>query len=81
MKKKREADKSAMRRFQLHRKEDESGVSGTGIVAEGIEFTSGAVAMTWYSHQRCFNFYESIKTVEELHGHDGKTEIVFLDKD
>lgn len=65
--------------FQLHRDEDETGVSGVGIVAEGIEFTSGMVAMTWLSPHRCVNVYESIKTVEQLHGHGGKTRVVFID--
>lgn len=72
--------KVKMRRFHLQRNEDETGVSGIGIVAEGVEFTSGMVAMTWHSPHRCLNVYESIKTVEELHGHDGKTIIIFLDK-
>lgn len=71
--------KCKMRRFQLRRDEDETGVSGTGIVAEGIEFSNGAVAMTWYSAHRCVNVYESIKSVDALHGHEGKTVIVFLD--
>jgi hypothetical protein len=67
------------RRFQLHREIDETGVSGTGIVAEGVEFTSGMVAMTWLSPHRCVNVYESIKTVEQLHGHQGKTKVIFID--
>jgi hypothetical protein len=67
------------RRFQLRRDEDETGVSGTGTVAEGVEFTSGMVAMTWLSPHRCVNVYESIKTVEQLHGHGGKTVVVWLD--
>ena len=71
--------RTKMRRFQLKRNEDASGVSGTGIVAEGVEFTSGMVAMTWHSPHRCVNIYENIKTVEELHGHEGKTEVIFLD--
>lgn len=71
---------SKMRRFQLYRKEDESGISGTGIVAEGIEFTSGMVAITWHSQYRAVNIYENIKTVVALHGHNGKTEIRFIDE-
>ena len=67
-----------MRRFQLHRDEDETGVSGTGIVAEGVEFSSGMVAMTWLSHYRGVTIYEAMKTVESLHG--GKTRVVFLDE-
>lgn len=72
--------KIKMRRFHLQRNVDETGVSGVGIVAEGVEFTNGAVAMTWHSPHRCVNIYESIKTVEELHGHDGKTIVIFLDE-
>ena len=67
------------RLFQLHRDDDETGVSGVGVVAEGVEFTSGMVAMTWISPHRCINIYESIKTVEQLHGHGGKTRVVFLE--
>ncbi len=71
---------TAMRRFQLHRDEDETGVSGTGVVAEGVEFSSGAVAFTWLTHHRCTNNYESMKTVVELHGHGGKTRVVYIDE-
>lgn len=34
-----------MRRFELHREEDVSGVSGTGVVAEGVAFSDGRVLM------------------------------------
>lgn len=71
--------KSTIRVFQLHREQDESGVSGVGIVAEGVEFTSGMIALTWYSPHRAVNVYESIKTVEELHGHNGKTKVVWME--
>lgn len=67
------------RLFQLHRDEDETGVSGTGIVAEGVEFSSGMVAITWLSPHRCINIYESIRTVEQLHGHENKTRVVFIE--
>ena len=71
--------RSKARRFYLERTEDASGVSGTGIVAEGVEFTSGMVALTWLSPHRCVNIYESSKTVIELHGHEGRTNIVWID--
>lgn len=67
------------RRFQLHRDQDESGVSGTGIVAEGVEFTGGMVAMSWISEYVCVNVYANIKVVEALHGHGGKTRVVWVD--
>ena len=36
-----------MRRFTLDRGHDESGVSGTGIVVEGVEFSDGKVVVRW----------------------------------
>lgn len=64
--------------FQLHRHRDVSGVSGVGIVAEGIVFTTGLVAMSWLSDKHCVAMYEDIETVERIHGHDGATVVVFL---
>src|SRR4051794_16547249 len=34
-------------RFELHRDQDISGVSGVGVVAEGVAFTDGTVALRW----------------------------------
>lgn len=70
-----------IRRFYLQRTEDVSGISGTGIVAEGVEFTSGMCALTWLSPHRTVEVSESIKTIVELHGHEGRTELVWLDKE
>ncbi len=71
--------KTAMRRFQLHRDEDETGISGTGVVAEGVEFSNGRVSFTWLTYQEATNNYGSMKTVEEIHGHGGKTRVVYVD--
>ena len=68
-----------MRRFVLRRDEDVSGMSGTGIVAEGCEFSSGLVTMTWLSHFTSVVFYQNIKEVDTIHGHEGRTHVVFLD--
>jgi hypothetical protein len=68
-----------MRLFELHRDEDQSGVSGTGIVAEGVEFSNGMCSLTWLTPTRCVNVYENIKAVEQIHGHEGRTRIVFLE--
>jgi hypothetical protein len=71
-------NRSRARLFELHRDEDESGVSGAGVVAEGVEFTSGIVILTWFSPHRSVEFNESMRTVEELHGHGGKTRVVWV---
>ena len=38
-----------MRTFTMYREADESGVSGTGKVLEGCEFTDGTVVCRWAS--------------------------------
>lgn len=71
---------SNMRRFILQREHDESGVSGTGVVAEGVELTCGKAILTWLGPQGAVAVYDSMKNVEAVHGHEGKTKIVWLDK-
>lgn len=71
------------RRFQLHRDEDETGVSGTGVVAEGVKFSDGTVALRWTSQWPTSVVFHDrgIEAVEAIHGHGGKTRIVWLDAD
>lgn len=67
------------RAFVLQRDEDISGVSGTGIVAGGVVFHDGTVALRWYSDwPTSVVFHErGIESVEKIHGHDGRTRIVW----
>jgi len=58
------------------RHEDESGVSGTGVVAEWVEYSDGEVVVHWTSHTPSTNHYRNFKQVEAIHGHGGKTELV-----
>lgn len=69
-----------MRLFELHRKEDETGISGTGRVAQGVVFDDGTVSMRWLTEYRSTCFYESIEHAIRIHGHNGKTDIVFCDQ-
>lgn len=70
------------RRFVLVRDEDITGVSGTGVVAEGVLFSNGVVALQWTSefptsvvfHQR------GLESVEAVHGHNGRTRIEWVDR-
>lgn len=71
-----------MKRFELFREEDVSGVSGTGVVAEGVEFSDGTVALRWVaSDHRSTVLWESVRSVEVIHGHDGRTVIRWKDVD
>lgn len=71
--------KTAMRRFQLHRDHDESGVSGVGVVAEGCEFSNGLCSLTWLTEYRCVTIFTSVKELIAVHGHEGATRLVWVD--
>lgn len=70
---------TTMRRFILERLEDETGVSGTGVVAEGVEFWDGTCALRWKTKHRCSAIYDSILVLEAIHGHGGKTKVIWID--
>ena len=70
-----------MRRFVLNRHDDESGNSGTGVVAVGTQYPNGKVSLTWLSHMGTMGWYDTIEVVKGLHGHGGKTEVIWLDKE
>lgn len=67
-----------MRAFKLVRTEDVSGISGTGDIAEGVEFENGQVALHWLSQYDTIGIYSNLHNVEKIHGHDGKTKVVWL---
>lgn len=70
------------RRFNLQRDEDETGVSGTGVVAEGVWWPDGDVAvLRWTSAWPTSVVFHDrgLDSVEAIHGHGGKTRIVWID--
>jgi hypothetical protein len=70
-----------MKCFKLVRHEDESGVSGTGVVAQGVIFDDGQAAMRWLTKDCSTGIYDSIEALERIHGHGGKTRVVYCDPD
>lgn len=73
--------KKKFQRFVLFRKEDETGVSGTGIVAEGVLFSTSKSVISWLSDTPSVEVYDSIEEIERIHGHHGKTVIRWIDND
>ena len=80
------------RRFELVRTEDVSGTSGTGVVAVGVEYPDGAVHMMWRNEENeDLDIEENgmalkpaptgAKATEEIHGHDGRTEVRWIDEE
>lgn len=66
-------------RFELHRKVDETGISGIGVVAEGVVFNDGTVALRWLTEHCSTALYACMTDVEIIHGHNGKTLVVWVD--
>ena len=66
-----------VRPFYLERVEDESGVSGTGIVAIGVELPSGKCCLEWRTVHSSVCIYNNITDVANIHGHHGKTRVVW----
>jgi hypothetical protein len=67
------------RRFILVRDEDETGISGTGTVVEGVQFSDGRVAYRWMTEHQTDQLADSMEKVEIIHGHNGRTRIVWID--
>jgi hypothetical protein len=63
----------------LLRIEDETGTSGKGVVAEGVRFTDGTVAVRWMSSTPTTVIHDNIESVMKIHGHQGKTQVVWKD--
>lgn len=69
------------RRFKLVRYTDVSGVSGTGVVAEGVEWSDGSVALRWRGPHPTTVVWDDggIDAVRAIHGHQGATAIIWDD--
>lgn len=65
--------------FYLFRHEDASGLSGTGVVAVGAQFPDGQIVFQWVTYRSSMEIYRSLENLIEIHGHEGKTEVIFGD--
>lgn len=76
-----------MRRFQLVRDVDVTGISGTGVVAEGIEFSDGTTVLRWVKSgtarpevvKPTTVVHDDVASVVALHGHNGATFVEWVD--
>lgn len=68
------------RRFQLYRRHDVTGISGTGVVAEGTEYRDGVTSLRWYGDHPSEVWWPSVAEILAVHGHEGATEVRWLDE-
>lgn len=71
------AKQSTSRLFTLVRTEDVSGTSGTGVVAEGVEFSDGTCVLHWLSQLHSIEICGNMHVVEAIHGHGGRTMVMY----
>ena len=69
-----------MRRFILFRIKDATGVSETGVVAEGTVFTDGLSVIHWLREPYAMSVYPTLNDVIAVHGHEGGTQLHFIDE-
>lgn len=67
--------------FSMIRTEDVSGVSGTGIVAQGVQFRDGQVVLQWCCPglPSSVAVWPSLEDVLTIHGHRGRTVVKWAD--
>jgi hypothetical protein len=74
-----------IRSFEVIRQEDESGISGTGIVAEGTVFSDGVCVLRWVSQASpahstvIFGSFSEFLMIHVASHPDNKTRCVFSD--
>lgn len=77
-----------MNTFTFVRNEDITGISGTGAVAQGVEFDDGTVVVRWFElNEDSPNYkrgvrattvvFPNITAVMALHGHMGATQLIW----
>lgn len=69
-----------VRLFNLVRSEDKSGISGTGVVAEGVEFSDGQCVMRWLTDKSSIAIYKNAERLISIHGHEGATQIKWVSR-
>jgi len=69
------------RRLHLLRTEDVSGVSGTGIVAFGVQFPDGTIVLNWDTKVSSITIYKSLSDLQQIVGHGGRTKVIYDDQE
>lgn len=66
-------------RFILRRLVDATGISGTGQIADGVEFDDGTCILRWNTAHRSTGVYACHADMMQIHGHNGQTVCEWID--
>lgn len=67
------------RLFHLQRDTDITGISGTGIVAHGVQWPDHTVTIRWTGDQPSTVNWSHLNDAIAVHGHGGHTRIIWAD--
>ena len=83
-----EKEVTELRRFELYRAEDVSGMSGVGSVALGVVFPDGESVLRWRDKTHDgevihgnISVWDSLQDLQKVHGHEGRTVVRWIDED
>jgi len=75
-----------MKKFIMIRTNDISGVSGTGRVLDGVQFTNGKVAISWFGNDKVkatsvtiWDNFEDFESVHVTSHPENQTKIIWED--
>jgi hypothetical protein len=69
------------RPFVLVRHYDPTGISGVGIIGEGVAWTGGSADLHWMTeHESFVHWPGGLPEILAVHGHNGSTVARFLDE-
>jgi hypothetical protein len=69
----------SLRGFVLYRHRDITGKSGTGVVAEGVEWSDKTATLRWGGEHPSTAVWPNVEEILAVHGHEGATVLVWLD--
>lgn len=67
-----------MKLFELLRKKDVTGLSGDGIVAQGVQFDDGTICIRWLGQYSSLVIWKSIDDLLAINGHNGLTQVKWI---
>lgn len=71
--------RGSFKRFVLQRDRDDTGMSGTGIVAEGAVLSDGRAVVRWLGANSSIVLWDNLTELLNVHGHNGHTRLRWLD--
>ncbi|MFF3884092.1 hypothetical protein [Streptomyces sp. NPDC001914] len=77
----------ALATFRVYRDRDVSGISGTGVIAEGCQFSTGWVVTHWLDQPPMNEpktdvwYHKGTGPITKVHGHGGATRIVWTSEE